>query len=229
MSKILIVAAHPDDEVLGCAGTMARKISEGHEVFSIILGRGVVSRFNGQISRDVVATAIADLNQSISSVANHIGFSDTWVYDFPDNRFDSVDLLDIIKTIEKVKDEVRPDSVYTHFCNDLNIDHSITHRAVLTACRPMPDETVKNIYSFESRSSTEWMYNSQSQFKPNKFVNIGEFIDIKMDALKLYESEMRPYPHPRSLEAVKILSQYRGSCVGVEFAEAFELVRSIER
>lgn len=229
MSKILIVAAHPDDEILGCAGTMAKKISEGHKVFSIILSRGVAARFDAQAARGgKAANILQDLGQSVSNVASHMKFSDSWLYDFPDNKFDSVPLLDIIKIIEGVKEEIEPDEVYTHFCDDLNIDHSITFRAVLTACRPMPNETVKKIYSFEICSSTEWTYNSKSMFSPNRFVDVGGFMGVKMDALDIYKSELRNYPHPRSPEAVQILAQQRGVSVGVRFAEAFEVVREIE-
>ena len=157
-----------------------------------------------------------------------MGVSEVKLQSFPDNRMDSVDLLDVVKQIEIVVDEYKPDIVYTHHAGDVNIDHKITHEAVVTACRPLPGQTVKTLLFFETVSSTEWqMPGGDKAFMPNWFVDISEEFEKKIEALKCYESEMREYPHSRSYEAVRMLANYRGFCVGKEFVEAFEVGRNI--
>ena len=155
-----------------------------------------------------------------------MGVRETFIHNFPDNRFDIVALLDIVKVIEKVKREIKPGVVYTHHRGDLNIDHRITYEAVLTACRPIKGETVKEIYNFEVPSSTEW--NFPNTFSPNVYIDISGAIDKKVKAMKAYKGEIREWPHPRSAEAIKILVRKRGCEVGLDIAEAFELVRKID-
>jgi len=228
MKKVLIVAAHPDDEILGCGGTILRRISEGDEVFSLVLGEGMTSRYD---KRDLAEKEkIEKLYKFHSEVAKKIGFKEHWLYNFPDNRFDSIDLLDIIKVIEKVKKEIKPDVIYTHFENDLNIDHRITFQAVLTACRPLKNESVKEILSYEILSSTEWIspYAAGNHFRPNVFIDIERTIDKKIEIMKMYESEIKEFPHPRSPEAIKITAQKRGAVCGHKYAEAFMLIREIK-
>lgn len=225
MKKILIIAAHPDDEVLGCFGTVARLIQEGNEAYTLILGEGKTSRDDERIvenKRDEITV----LNNEIQSANNLIGVKKVFVESFPDNRFDSVDLLDIIKVISKVKNEVRPDIIFTHYEHDLNIDHQITYRAVITATRPMEDECVKEIYSFEILSSTEWNY--PLSFSPDTFFDISDTLDKKVKAMKEYESELCEYPHPRSLEGIKLSAKYQGMRVGKRFVESFKSIRVIK-
>jgi len=155
--KILIIAAHPDDEVLGCFGTVTRLIKDGYEAYTLILGEGKTSRDEQRVVENK-KNEIEILNREIQKANDTIGIKKVFVESFPDNRFDSVDLLDIIKVISKVKEEVKPDIIFTHYEHDLNIDHQITYKAVITATRPMEDECVKEIYSFEILSSTEWNY-----------------------------------------------------------------------
>lgn len=227
MTKILVVVAHPDDEILGCGGTVLRRIAEGDEVYSLILGEGMTARYdkkemagNDEITRLHVASA---------RVSKAVGFKKSWIMDFPDNRFDSVPLLDIIKAVERVKREVMPDVIYTHFEKDLNIDHRITFQAVLTACRPLADETVKEILSFEIPSSTEWVSpcSGENCFRPGIFVDITETIEKKVKTMEMYESEVKDYPHPRSPESLRIISKKWGIVCGLKNAEAFMLVRKI--
>ena len=222
--KILIVAAHPDDEVLGCFGTVAKLIKEGYEAYTLILGEGKTSRDE---KREVSSkkTELETLNQEIIKANSKIGIKKVFTYNFPDNRFDSVDLLDIVKIISKIKEEIQPEIVFTHYNNDLNIDHQITYQAVITATRPMKGESVKEIYSFEILSSTEWNY--PLGFSPDTFFNINDTVDLKVEAMQIYQSELCKYPHPRSLEGIKILANLRGISVGVEYAEAFKSVRII--
>jgi len=220
--KILIVASHPDDEVLGCFGTVARFIKEGYEAYTLILGEGKTSRDDTRIIENK-KDEIAKLNTEIQKANDVIGIKKVFVESFPDNRFDSVDLLDIVKVISKVKDKVNPDIIFTHFKNDLNIDHRITYQAVLTATRPMESECVKEIYSFEILSSTEWNY--PLSFSPDTFFDISDTLNLKLEAMKEYNSELCEYPHPRSLEGIELNAKYQGMKVGKKYVEAFESVR----
>lgn len=222
--KILIIAAHPDDEILGCGGTAARLIKEGHEVYTAILGEGITSRDDSR-QREKREEEIARLKKQVHEANSVIGVKEVFLYDFPDNRFDSVPLLDIVKVIEALKTKLKPDTIFTHFEADLNIDHRVTYRAVMTATRPVPGETVKEIYSFEVLSSTEWNY--PLSFSPDCFYDISETMDVKVKALEKYSSEMRDYPHPRSVKGVELNAENWGMKSGVPFAEAFKSVRMI--
>lgn len=195
-NKILVVAAHPDDEVLGCGGTMARLAMEGNEICTLILGEGITSR---DAKRDAAKrkTEIACLKEQIKMANKILKVKKIFSFDYPDNRFDTIPLLDIIKTIEDTKGKVDTDIVFTHHHGDLNIDHQITYKAVLTASRPLATETVKNIYSFEVLSSTEWMY--PLSFSPDIFFGISKTIDLKMRAMEQYKTELFANIHPRSL------------------------------
>ena len=223
--KILIVAAHPDDEVLGCFGTVARLIQEGYEAYTLILGEGKTSR-DEERQVENKKDEIAVLNDEIQNANSAIGIKKVFVESFPDNRFDSVDLLDIIKVVSKVKDEVKPDIIFTHYEHDLNIDHQITYKAVVTATRPMQDECVKEIYSFEILSSTEWNY--PISFSPDTYYDIDDTLDLKIKAMKEYTSELCEYPHPRSLEGIDLNARYQGMRVGKKAVEAFKCVRIIK-
>lgn len=220
--KILIIAAHPDDEIMGCGGTAARLVKEGDEVYTMILGEGITSRDEAR-QREKREEEILRLKKQVHSANNTIGVKDVFIYDFPDNRFDSVPLLDIVKVIEKVKARLKPDILFTHYEKDLNIDHRITFQAVLTAARPTVDETVKEIYSFEVLSSTEWKF--PLSFSPDCFFDISGTIDLKVKAMEQYKSELREYPHPRSIKGIRINAKNWGMKVGMAYAEAFKAVR----
>ena len=222
--KILIVAAHPDDEVLGCFGTVSKLIKEGYEAYTLILGEGKTSRLDTRkIEENKEQLEI--LNNEIKKANDIIGIKKCFVHDFPDNRFDSVDLLDIIKVISKIKEEIKPDIVFTHYENDLNIDHKITYQAVITATRPIENESVKEIYSFEVLSSTEWQY--PLSFNPDVYFDIENTLNLKLDAMKCYQSELCLYPHPRSIEGIELNAKYNGMRVGKKYVEAFKTVRRI--
>src|SRR3972149_4136228 len=227
MKKTLVIAAHPDDEVLGCGGTMSRMSNEGHKVYTLILGEGITSRDK---TRDLRKRrhGLAELQKHVENANKILGVAKIFTFNLPDNRFDTVPLLDIVKTIEKVKTEIAPDIIFTHHHGDLNIDHQITFRAAITACRPVKGETVKEVYSFEIPSSTEWnMPLTSVYFLPNYFVDISRILALKIRALKEYKSEIKKFPHPRSLKAVEIYARRWGIQVGLKAAEAFEVVRII--
>jgi len=225
MSKhILIVAAHPDDEVLGCGGTVSRLVREGYEAHTLVLGEGLTSR-DEKRDRTKKNSELKKLKNQILNSNKLLGVKDIFIYDFPDNRFDTIPLLDIIKIIEKIIRNVEPDVIFTHYKKDLNIDHRITHQAVLTASRPLSGVPVREIYSFEILSSTE--YNYPMSFSPNVFFDISDDLDNKIDSMKIYTSEIKVFPHPRSPEGIKLNAEYRGMQVGVKYAEAFQLIRMI--
>lgn len=220
--RVLVVAAHPDDEVLGCGGTVARKVKNGGEAYTLILGQGIASRYkkaNAQKIRD----QIEELKKSVYAANEIIGVKEVFAHDFPDNKFDTVSLLEIVKVIENIKNKIKPDIIFTHYEKDLNIDHQITYKAVLTATRPLPNEVVKEIYSFEVLSSTEWNY--PTTFAPDVFFDISDTIDIKIKAMSEYKSELGEFPHPRSLQAIKLSAEYWAMRVGMKYAEAFKAVR----
>jgi len=218
--KILIVAAHPDDEVLGCFGTVAKLIKKGYQAYTLILGEGKTSRDNFNKKE------LEKIKDEILKANNVIGIDKIFIEHFPDNRFDSVNLLDIVKVVEKVKNEIKPDIIFTHFKDDLNIDHQITYKAVITATRALKNESVKEIYSFEILSSTEWNY--PLSFNPDVYFDISSTIDLKLKAMSEYKSELREFPHPRSLEGIKLNAKYLGMRVGREYVEAFKCVRIIK-
>lgn len=225
--NILIIAAHPDDEVLGCGGTVTKLVQEGHDVYIAILGEGVTSRYE---EREQAENGLVESIRACSQqVAQNLGVKDLILYSLPDNRFDTVPLLDVVKVIEKLLGSLRPQVLYTHSGGDLNIDHQITFRAVMTAARPIAEHPVKEIYSFEIASSTEWAFQQlQRVFRPNVFVDIAATIETKLQCMEIYESEARTFPHPRSSEALRVQSRRWGSVVGLEYAEAFELIRSVK-
>ena len=166
------------------------------------------------------------LNASVEKLASYNGRSNS--IDFcglPDNRMDSLDLLDIIKLVRNYVDKFKPDTIFTHHHGDLNIDHRLTCEAVLTATRPMKGETVRSIFAFETPSSTEWEFSYREPFRPNIFVDVTNTMEAKIKGMACYKSESTSYPHPRSPEALRALAQYRGSCAGYEMAEGFELLR----
>lgn len=219
------MAAHPDDEVLGCGGTVARLSNEG-DVWICILGEGVTSRYNS--SQTVPETELVNLKSQAKHAGNIIGAKDVIFSSLPDNKFDTVPMLEIVKILEDLLDDVRPDVVYTHHPGDLNVDHSLTFRAVMTATRPMIGETVREVYTFEIASSTDWAFQSLSRpFNPNTFVDISKTIDLKIEAMESYSGEIRSFPHPRSSDALRASAKRWGAIVGVESAEAFELIRSV--
>jgi N-acetylglucosamine malate deacetylase 1 len=225
--NVLVVAAHPDDEVLGCGGSMAKWAKAGNEVNIIIIAEGATSR---DINRDRNAREeeLSNLGKSANDAAKILGLKSVELLDFPDNRLDSVVLLDLVKAIEEKIKKVKPEVVVTHHAGDLNIDHRITNQAVMTACRPEPNQTVRRILSFEIPSSTDWQSpDYQNTFIPNWFEEISDTLHLKKKALEMYSQEMRKWPHARSIKAVEHLARWRGSSIGSEAAEAFMVIREI--
>jgi N-acetylglucosamine malate deacetylase 1 len=206
--SVLVVASHPDDEILGVGGTIARHTDDGDVV-------------------DILIMEMASLRKSACDAARILGAREPRFAALPDQRMDELPLLDVIKTVERLIEELKPQIIYTHFGNDLNVDHRVTSQAVITAARPVPGSKITAIRCFETVSSTEWQDPNAAFFTPQLFVNIEKQLARKMKALDCYASEMRAFPHARSLQSVDALAQWRGAQSGSRAAEAFMTIREI--
>ena len=217
MNKVLVVVAHPDDEVIGCGGTIARHVKNGEIVQVVFLADGFGSRDDG-----------VDRSKPASDAAIFLGCNPPIFLNLPDNQLDKLPLLDIVKKVETIVSRFKPDIVYTHNFGDLNIDHQIVNKAVITSCRPQRKTSVKTLLFFEIPSSTEWQVSkSKNIFNPNWFEDIDAELNLKIKALKAYKNELRNWPHPRSIKGVKALATWRGASAGFGAAEAFILGRKI--
>ena len=227
LNRVLVVAAHPDDEVLGCGGTIARHADAGDQVQVLIVAEGATSR-QEQRDRLQANDELSALAQAAQKAGSILGAAGVEILDLPDNRLESLDRLDLIKRLEQRIDRHQPHVVYVHHAGDVNVDHRRLHEAVITACRPTPGQPVRRLLSFEVASSTEWQPpGSAPSFQPNWFVDITSQWPRKREALAAYASEMRAWPHARSIEALEHLARWRGAQVGVEAAEAFCLLRQL--
>lgn len=218
-NRILIIASHPDDEILGAGATVARMVKEGAEARTLILGEGPTAR-------GILTESDLEKVWNVAKNANDkIGIGVVYLVGFVDNRLDTLPLLEITQRVENHIERFKPNIIFTHYQHDLNIDHRITYQAVITATRPMPGQLVREIYSFEIPSSTEWAF--PLSFSPDVFWDIDSTLDQKIAALDCYGEELRPYPHPRSIDGIEYLAGYRGMQCGCEYAEAFKTVRVI--
>ncbi len=221
---VLVVAAHPDDEALGCGGTIARHAADGDDVFVAFLADGVTSRAPGADH----SAGISRRQAAARSAARILGVRDVRFGDLPDNRLDTLPLLTLAQAVEAIVEDVGATTIYTHFAHDLNVDHRLVHEAVMTAVRPQPGSRVATVLTFETASSTEWRTpQSATAFAPDWFVDITDTLDLKLKALDAYAEEMRPWPHARSREAVEHLARWRGATIGRQAAEAFVLARHV--
>jgi LmbE family N-acetylglucosaminyl deacetylase len=221
MNTVLVIAAHTDDEVLGCGGTIARHVAEGETVYAVFMADGISSRAG------VDHESFARRNQAAENARMILGIKENFYLCFPDNRMDSIPLIDVVKKLEIIIHRLKPNIIYTHHYGDLNVDHRVTHKAVLTACRPLPGSSIQAIYAFEVMSSTEWAAPISKPFLPNHYVEISDYLEIKNKALKAYHLEMREVPHSRSFQHLENLVKHRGHCVGLMAAEAFTTIRTV--
>ena len=225
MKKIMLIAAHPDDELLGSAGTLLFYKKKGYEIKTIFLSDGESSR---NINREKKHILIKQRKVQAIKVSKLCKFQEPIFAEFPDNRLDTIPMLKVVKFIENEIKKFKPNIVITHNENDLNIDHMLTFKAVVTATRPSTKTFVKSIYCFETPSSTENNFSKiKVSFNPNLYFDITKYIDKKIKLLKIYNKEIKPYPHSRSLESIKVLAKYRGAQIGVKYAEAFYLLRKL--
>jgi LmbE family N-acetylglucosaminyl deacetylase len=223
--QILVLAAHPDDEVLGCGGAMAHHADIGDAVDIIFVADGVYSRERNEEQKK---SECGRRREAAQTAAQILGARPPYFVDFPDQRLDQLALLDIVQSIERLAREIKPTIIYTHHYGDLNTDHRTVAEAALTAFRPLPGSTVKAIYGFEILSSTEWRFGPPTDiFNPTRFLDITKTWARKLKALYAYHDEMRAFPHSRSYETVEALARIRGSAAGLEAAEAFSIYREI--
>lgn len=219
--NILIISAHPDDEAIGCGGTIARHAANGDHVTILFLADGVTSRKGGK-------DHLTGRYQAAKDAAKILGADAPRFLEYFDQRLDEVPFLDLVQRIEaELKYIPAPQTVYTHHAGDLNRDHQIAHQATMTVFRPIPESSVSQIYAYEISSATGW--GTGQPFMPDRFVDISGYITHKRDALAAYGDEIKPLPHARSLEAIMALAAHRGNTVGLQAAEAFITIRSIER
>lgn len=234
--NILVIAAHPDDEVLGMGGTIFKYTKLGHKVKVAIMATGIKSRRSTNFKNNSkykisetyekkIQQQILELRKNSLHASKILGVTDVEFFDFPDNEMDKISNLEITKQIEKIIEEFNPEKIFTHSEYDINIDHRLLYLATLTATRPKKNQTVKEVYVFEVPSSTEWFF--PSKFSPNVFVDISKELKTKQKALMAYKNEIEKFPHPRSVESLEIIAKRWGTVSGLRSAEAFTLIRQI--
>lgn len=223
MSKnILVIAAHTDDEALGCAGTIAKHTAQKDDVHSVFMTNGVSSRKTSK-NKDIV-----EREQAAQKAMKILGIQSVTQFDYPDNQMDTLPLLQVTQSLEEIIHRIKPEIIYTHHFGDLNVDHQVTHKAVMTACRPQPGSSVREIYAFEVLSSTEWQTSHLAPFLPNTYIDISNYIHLKEQALNCYAKELRSSPHTRCIENCINNNKVRGHSVGVLYAEAFYAIRILK-
>tara|TARA_Y100000590_G_scaffold467130_1_gene644914 strand:+ start:3250 stop:3939 length:690 start_codon:yes stop_codon:yes gene_type:complete len=227
--NVLIIAAHPDDEILGMGGTILKHTTNNDRVTIVYLATGIAARKSDHQLKSKedkkLQNEILELRKHAKKAAKILQVTDVKFYDFPDNQMDSVTLLNVVKAIEKEIEIVKPERIYTNHYGDLNVDHKTVANATITACRPHSGQ-VKEILSFEVLSSTEWSI--PYSFKPNYFVNIKKQLKKKIQAMETFKDEIRDFPHPRSSKNIEFVAGRWGTVAGFEAAEAFEILRRIE-
>jgi LmbE family N-acetylglucosaminyl deacetylase len=213
VKKVCIIAAHPDDETIGMGGTISRMTNSGHEVSVLILSDGVSSR-------EQLREPVASRKAASKAALDKLGVHEIDFLNFPDNKFDSIPLLEIVREIEVFLDKHTPDYVFSNYSHDLNVDHQITASATLTACRPTAGRSIRGVFQYQTLSSTEWNFGAE-KFSPSLYVDISDTLSKKLAALNEYQAELNPFPHPRSIVAIEALATLVGSECGYQRAESF--------
>tara|TARA_Y100000996_G_scaffold279900_1_gene220782 strand:+ start:1027 stop:1719 length:693 start_codon:yes stop_codon:yes gene_type:complete len=222
--RVLVVVAHTDDETFGCGGFIKKLSKKKNTIGAISFTDGLGSRSNFTLKK------IEKRKEASINASKILGFNWLAQYNYPDNELDKVSLLEIVKIIEKHKKKFKPHIVLTHNFSDLNIDHRIISESTLTAFRPEPKEKLEQFITFEVPSATDFrVLKNKKNFVPNFFVNIENSLKSKIKAIKIYKDELKPYPHSRSLKGLKNLNKIRGNQCGLKYAEAFEIIRVIEK
>lgn len=218
--KILVLAAHSDDEVLGCGATIARLAKEGHSVIPVIICENASVRY-----RQEMQSNLEEWSRRSSAI---LGILEPIFEQMPDQKLDTYPALDMAQRLEKIIHDVRPEIIFTHHGGDINKDHRVVFEATMVAARPLPGNKVRSIYTYETISSTEWAATDYyAKFNPNIYYDVNDTLALKLEAFSQYKTEIREYPHPRSLEAIEIRAKDWGARVGLRVAEAFQLIRTI--
>jgi len=217
---VLVIASHPDDEVLGSGATLAAHAAAGEEVHAVIMSEGATSRYSDGMAET--------LRKCAQRAAERLGLATVTFEGLPDQRLDTLPLITVTQRIEEIVQRLQPRFVYSHFPGDVNSDHQVVSRAAWTACRPYSLPGLRRFAVFETPSSTEWAWPyGDSSLAPNLFVDVTATLDIKLAAIECYETEMRDYPHPRSRQALIERAAYWGSQVGRKYAEPFRVLREV--
>lgn len=218
--KILVIAPHPDDETIGAGGNIVRHKALGDDVYWCIIAQGYTPPWPEENLRQA--------SEQIASVAKFYGFKKVFRLGFPTVKLNNVSHMELCGALQNVIEEIKPDVVYTTSKNDINLDHRIVYDCTLVATRPLPGNTVKRVLSYEIGYTRHFgVPSGASMFQPNVFVDISEYMEQKLDAMRFYETELLPSPHPRNIENLRLLANERGMCVGYMAAECFELVREM--
>jgi LmbE family N-acetylglucosaminyl deacetylase len=224
---VLCAAAHPDDEIIGVGGTLARHAENPEDNVRVcILSEAEPARYDEITSH--VRELMEQRREWSREACHHLGVDTVSFHDFPDNSFDAIPLLDIVKTVEDEIEAFDPEVIYTHHYGDLNISHQLTCRAVLTAARPLPERNIRKIMAYETISNSEWAVpTNENRFQPTAFVDISDQLERKLEALSMHRSEMRDHPHPRNTDNVRRNALLWGAKSGLDAAEPFEVLREI--
>lgn len=215
--RILVIAPHPDDEVLGCGGTIARHVANSDDVFLCI----ATSAYTPDWSEDFIKNRKIEIENS----CRILGINKTYFLNFPTVKLDTIPQKDLNSSFSSILDQINPDIVYIPFKGDLNKDHRLIFEALLVATRPV-NSSVSRVLAYEILSETEWG-NPIENFTPNSYVDISNTLEKKINSMQAYKSEIRNYPHPRSPDVIRALAIKRGSEAGVKFAEAFMIIREV--
>lgn len=215
-NSVLVVGAHPDDEVLGVGGTMAKHVAAGDEVHVLIVTEGTTQQYDD-------ADLIERKKEEAKACGDHLGIDSVRFGGLPDMRLDEVAHVEVNSVIEDACDEIEPDIVYTHSRSEINKDHRAVYDSTLVATRPFSG--VSEILAYETPSSTNWTPPTGASFTPTAFVNVSSHLETKLQAFAEYKTELRDHPHPRSQEALRSIAKARGAAAGVPAAEAFKLCR----
>jgi len=220
--KVLVISAHPDDEVIGAGGTIARHVDHGDEVYWCVVTQG----YDPPWSEEYLARA----RQQVYDVKRVLGIEGVFFCGFPTVKLNTVPYIEVSAALENIVSQVQPEIVYTTPRDDINKDHRIVYECTLVATRPLPGSSIRRLLSYElGPSSRQGLVSGGCSFVPNVFVDISEYIDKKLEAMSYYKTELREYPHPRSLEGLRLIAEERGLSVGLKAAEAFNLVREVVR
>lgn len=218
--KILVLAAHPDDEVLGCGATIARLAKEGHRVVPVIICENASVRYQQEMQ--------TNLEEWSRRSAEILGISEPFFAQMPDQKLDTYSALEMAQRLEKIIRDIQPEIIFTHHGGDINKDHQVVFEATMVAARPLPKSRIRSVYTYETISSTEWAATDYyAKFNPNTYYDISDTLTLKLEAFSQYKSEVREYPHPRSQEAIEIRAKDWGARVGLKAAEPFQLIRTI--
>lgn len=227
MQKILVVVAHPDDEILGMGGTIAKLSAKGKEVHVLIVTDGSSAQYRDSADLQKI---IEDKKLETLNACKRVCVKSIHYGGMSDMRLDVTPHIQVNQAIEKVIDVIQPDTVFTHFYGDVNLDHQCVFKSVMVAVRPVADQVVKEVYCFNVPSSTEWnVFNASTMFMPNMVVNISDYAEQKYAALAEYKTELRDFPHPRSIEHIRKQDEAEGLKAGLLSAESFMLIRKVVR